>query len=169
MSVQVQYTCFLLTRPLSSSFPCFFFPICSPYLDRNLILCKLIYALGKIYIHMWESNNNIWLKPNGTIVWASGDIQVLLVAFKFWCWYYHLSLPSFTVVIHGAHRRLFVLCVTAQWLLVRSAMINSAGPRGRTARPGYSARDLVSSCDKASQALPELRLEPATFGLLFQK
>ncbi|CAF93904.1 unnamed protein product, partial [Tetraodon nigroviridis] len=62
--------------------------------------------------------------------------------------------------------RLFVLCVTAQWLLVHSAMINSGGPQGRTARPGYSARDLVSSC---SGALPGLRLELATFGLLFQK
>lgn len=82
-----------------------------------------------------------------------------------------MTLPSFTVVIHGAHRRLFVLCVTAQWLLGRSAMINSGGPQGRTARPGYSARDLVSGCSKASGAALswELRLELATFGHLFQK
>lgn len=64
-----------------------------------------------------------------------------------------MTLPTFTVVIHGAHRRLFVLCVTAQWLLGRSAMINSGGPQGRAARPGYSTGDLVSGCNKASGAV----------------
>lgn len=61
---------------------------------------------------------------------------------------------SFAAVIHGAHRRLFVLCVTAQWLLGHSAMINSGGPQGRAARPGYSTRDLVSGCNEASGAEP---------------
>lgn len=97
-------------------------------------------------------------------------MQVVFGTFKFWCRYYHLTLPSFAVVIHGAHRRLFVLCVPAQWLLVRSAMINSGGPQGRTARLGYSARDLVSRCSKASGAPLEPRMELATFlDFFFQK
>lgn len=62
-------------------------------------------------------------------------------------------------------------CVTAQWLLGRSAMINSGGPQGREARPGYSTRDLVSGYNEASGAVlsREPRLELATFGHLFQK
>lgn len=90
-----------------------------------------------------------------------------------WLWRYHLSLPSFNVVLRGDHRSLFVLCVTAQWLLGRSAMINSGGPQGRTARIGYLARDLVSSCHKTRRLYgslghgalpgPGLRPELATF------
>lgn len=47
--------------------------------------------------------------------------------------------------LHG-HQESFCLCLMAHWLLGRSAMINSGRPRGRTARPGYPAGDLVSSC-----------------------
>lgn len=63
----------------------------------------------------------------------------------FWLWRYLLTSPSLAVGVHGDHRSLFVLCVMAQWMLGRSAMINSGKPQGRAARPGYAARDLVSS------------------------
>lgn len=71
----------------------------------------------------------------------------------------HLALPSSYVVLCGDHRSLFGLRVTAQWLLGCSAMINSGRPQGRTARLGYPARDLVSSCHKVTGFMAGLAAE----------
>lgn len=107
------------------------------------------------------------------LVWLSSNLKYKFCSgrrYKFWLWHYHLTLPSFNVVLHGDHRSLFVLCVTAQWPLGCSAMINSGRPQGRTARIGYPARDLVSIKTLAlwqpqpqSPTWLELRLELATF------
>lgn len=85
--------------------------------------------------------------------------------YKFWLQRYLLTSPCFSVAVHRDHRSLFVLCVMAQWLLGRSAMINSGRPRGRAARPGYPARDLLSLWQPRPQSSvwPELRLELAAF------
>lgn len=130
--IWLTWTSFLLKKERSNILDSFFFLIRLGVM-QILTPCQTLSLsnLSFLIIHMASL---VWISSN--MNYKLSSIDMILLPF---------SPAVHYVVLHGDHRSLLLRpsgCSAAQpWLI-------QADLRGRTARPGYPAKDLVSSCHK---------------------